>query len=407
MLALLVAFSLQAAHPPPLVLSLTEVRARAVETPALQAATAGVEQRRAAVEHIYGVGGVLAPSAELLPGLRAAPTGVENPAVQATMTVPFVLADLTGARKDVARAELARTEAEFLRHRFDVEQHAITLWFERAQSEVRLRRTDEGLSTARAERVALEAAVAAGAANAIDIVDFDAWLAEMQAAHLDAEGAAFEAGLDLGRAVGVDVPVGTTGDPVVEASPALDDAAVVAARASTASNAALSTVTQAAWLPTFGVGVAAQIDDPRTGFAYVRLVATLPSLDGNPAERAALVDAHARARAAEEEALRDRATRRARVLHETEHAAEKLALVRDVGEPAAERRLALLEAQQHLGAGSIRDVLRARRTVIDARIATDVLALEAALACALAHHAGVDAKACTAASIAPHSPESP
>lgn len=409
MLALLLTCALQAAHPPPLTLTLDDVRARAINAPALQAASAGVEHRRAAVDHIVGVGGVLSPSAELLPGLRAAPRGVENPAVQATLTVPFVLADLTSARKNIARAEVARTEAALLKERFDVEVHAITLWFRRAQSEARLRRTDEALNTAVAERAALEAAVAAGADTAIDIADFDAWLADMQAAHLDAEGAALEAGLALGRVVGVDVEVGTRGTAAVTtASSALDDAAVAAARASTTSNAALSTVTQASWLPIFGVGLAAQIDDPNTGFAYVRLSATLPSLDGNPADRAALVDSHGRARAAEDEALRDRNTRRALVLHETQHAAEKLALMRDVGQPAAERRQALLEAQLHLGAGSIRDVLRARRAVIDARIATDMLTLDAALACALAAHSGVAAAACSSpSSSSSHAPESP
>jgi outer membrane protein TolC len=390
-------------------MSLSEVRARALDAPALHAAAAGIEQRRAAVDQIAGLGGVLAPSAEVLPGLRAAPGGVQNPAVQAAFTVPFVLADLTGARRNVARAEVARTEAEFLRDRFDVEQRAIVLWFQRAQSEARLRRTDEALTTAAAERAAVDAAVAAGRDNAVDVVDFDAWLADLQAAHLDAEGAAFEAGLALGRLLGLDIEVGITSDAGVTASTALDDAAVAAARATTASSEALSTITQAAWLPTFGVGIAAQIDDPNTGFAYLRLSATLPSLDGNPADRAALADATGRARAAEDETRRDRATRRARVLHETEHAAEKFTLIRDVGQPAAERRLALLEAQLRFGDGSIRDVLRARRAVIDARITTDVLALDAALACALATHSGVDAPACTSptSSTAPHAPELP
>ena len=97
------------------------------------------------------------------------------------------------------------------------------------------------------------------------------------------------------------------------------------------------------------------------------------------------------------------------MLHETEHAAEKFTLIRDVGQPAAERRLALLEAQLRFGDGSIRDVLRARRALIDARITTDVLALDAALACALAAHSGVDAPACTSptSSTAPHAPELP
>lgn len=412
MLALLLTCALSAAHPPPLTMSLEDVRRRALDAPALQAAAVGVAHRRTAVADVGGVGGVLAPTAELLPGLRAAPRGVENPAVQATLTVPFVLADLTTARKNIARAEVARTEALLLKEQFDVEQAAITLWFRRAQSEARLRRTDEALHTAIAERAALEAAVAAEADTAVEIADFDAWLADMQAAHLDAEGAAFEAGLALGRAVGVDVEVGTSGAvAVTRSSSALDEAALAAARASTTSTAALSTMTQAGWLPIFGVGLAAQIDDPNTGFAYVRLSATLPSLDGNPADRAALVDHQARARAAEDEALRDRNTRRALVLHETEHASERFALVRDVGQPAAERRLALLEAQLRLGAGSIRDVLRARRAVIDARITSDVLRLDVALACALAAHSGVAAATCSApsssSSSSSHAPESP
>jgi outer membrane protein TolC len=349
-------------HPPEHALSLTEALDRAANQPRALARAESAEAWETAADAVLPLPAVLL---EALPGARLTPAGVANAAVQGTLAVPLPLADPAGARRALARAAAASARSEAGLLLFEAEAAVIGAWFDRRAAEARLVQADEALVAARSDAAAVQTAVTAGAADAADVAEHRAFVAEMVLFHLDAEGACFDAGLRLGRAVGIASEVGTSG-PLPATLASRLPPHELAAQAAVASAEAAAVMAKNATVPVIDVGVSAQIDDPDTSFAFARLGLTLPALDGDPVGRTAARAARTNAQADAEQARRTREVLVRGLMHELVHTEEVLDITAHELVPAARDRLRLAEQRRALGDGSIREVLRARRGVIEA-----------------------------------------
>jgi len=296
-----------------------------------------------------------------------------SPSGQLALEGTLSLAGVTGARRAVAAATAGVVAADSAAHRQDRRLAIVRAWFLRRAAEV----DEAAVARAAADAVVVQTTVkrlaATNVVSADDIAEADAFVAEAGLLMLDAEAVRLEAGLHLGRLVGVDVEVAT--DSATDGAATLPPDALGSTRVDLAVAHAEEAVQQArATLhehdlrqqPALGIGLAAQVDDPSAGFVYGRLSLTLPSLDGDVVGRAGIAWRLRTAEAELEEQRRLHQERLALVVHEVEHQQAARVLITERLLPALRERRRLAERRQALGDGVVFEVVRATRAENDA-----------------------------------------
>jgi hypothetical protein len=328
--------------------------------------------------------------AEVLPGARLTTTDGANPAVQATVVVPFALADIAGARRGVATADAASARARADAETWRIEHAVIDAWHNRLASQARVDALQRAVAVAQEELQQLRGAQTLRAATSLDVVEQQAHVAELLLEELDAEGENTDAGLALARLLLLDGEVDVAETDTV--LPAMMPATAVTG----AQSAAIASVDAAraddatATAPVLGVGGAAQIDDDTTGFAYGRITLSLPDASANDLPAAARNEAMSEARAALTVAQSDFVNLKHLLSHEEEHSQEVFGVLSAHALPAAQERVSLLTARRSLSDVNASELLRAKRQLIQTEVRTQVARIAAKKFALLARHAGVD-----------------
>lgn len=352
-----------------------EALRRAQGAPAIASAQSAVRERRDLDESIGGLGN---PEVELLAGVRQgeAERGFDG---EVTIVQPIPLAPVGSERRNAARAETrlldARARALLLERGLDVANAFCRLYAaERVREEA-----ERAVTLAEEVFVAVERGQRAGAFTSQDVALARLHAGEVRLALLEAEGEAFDLGVDLGRAIqhAGPYPLATEGPlPLSELPPRGTWAEALApdrlppmllpmleAEAARARLREREVEGRAFWM---GVGGTALREiRERALLGAVRF--TIPLFERNLRERGQLL---AEARAQEGASAEGRTAANglvASLIHEVEHSQEVYDLLRDVLVPISEENLRLSRLAFEAGEQTLLEVLRAHEEVIDLR----------------------------------------
>lgn len=311
----------------------------------------------------------------ILPGFRD--IGTE---FQATLTQPWALEDLGGARRRSAQAERAWLDAERRRRLLEQRRHAARAWLALWTAQRMHHVAHDEADAAQALSAQLARGVAVGAAVTGDALEAELAAGEARARVLDAEGMMAETASALavstslpplpeptadGDAPNPSIPAQETWPRWVAAAAALPEAEAAGWLARAASSLAQeSAANGASWL-TFGAQAVRNSADQWQ--LYAMLGVRWSAVDRNQRARAQALG-HAEIARGEMETARRRAPAvLALALHEVEHTRAMEALLRDSTVPAAERLARAREEALQRGAGTVFEVLRARSARLRAR----------------------------------------
>jgi hypothetical protein len=376
MLSLIVVAWSGTPSPPVSGVSWVEAVGAAERMPGGIAADAGAHALRDAAARM---GPLDALRAELQPGAQFHPfNALTSPAGQLVIEATSGSAVLFGSRAAHARsaADVLGADADALRLQRRVELSEA--WCDRHAAELSEAAARVALDDARALLGRLERLHEQPAAGLLftvdDLVAVRALVAEAALAVLDAEAARLEAGLRLGRHIGVAHEVKTAGPlPDAREVPARDEPhasegpEVARAEATLVAARAALVAFERELGPTVGLGMQAQLDDGDTGFAYGRVTVSLPRVDGDPRGRAELVAIVQLAEAALIEQRRARTERLSIAHHEVEHQHHTLSLVEEGLLPVVIERRRIAEKRHALGAAELFELVAATRAEHEAR----------------------------------------
>lgn len=310
-----------------------------------------------------------------LPGFRD--IGVE---FQATLTQPWAIEDLGGARRRSADAERAWLSTERRRRALEQRRHAARAWLALWTAQRLHHVAHEEADAAQALAAMLSRGVTAGAAVTGDALEAELAAGEAQARVLDAEGMMAETASALAVSTGsAPLPQPTAdGDapspaippqetwarwveaagalPEVEASAWLARAATLVAQESAAGGGS--------WL-SFGAQAVRNSADQWQLYAMLGL--RWSASDRNQRARAQALGGAALAQGDLDAARRRAPAALALALHEVEHTRAMEQLLRERTVPAAERLTVAREEALRRGAGTAFEVLRARSARLRAR----------------------------------------
>lgn len=325
--------------------------------------------------------GALANDPQLLvmPGYRWNPESAAGFEAQVQLSQSWNLAGLAGARRAAAskeRAALAAlTRADALSRRLEVAHR----WIRLRTREQDLARVERERALAEALVKKLAAAAEAGVVLRADLVEAQAYAAEVRRTEVDLEGARVHAAFDLAEALGAKgaSPIATAG---AAPQPSLPDEAqwpelVRRARelpeARGAEMAALAARAQAEEADAGGgwklqTQLAFQRESPTSYISWLGVGVTAPVFDGDRRSRAQAAAAASRAEARQRVAERDAGRTLALALHEVEHGRERLAVVTESLAPALRQLVELRERAFERGEGTAFELLRAQQRLLDA-----------------------------------------
>lgn len=345
------------------------------ESPRVRGADRALDARREGDRDIAGTSRGL--TIEATPGARILSEQDRGFEGQLSITHSWNLGDLTGARREAARAERRVLAAERRAAALDARLEAAHRWIElhRVQELLRVVAEEEALGTAL--RDATARAVRAGLRTAVDEAELEAHLAETRLRAIALEGARREAALALSVAMArTPTPqLRAHGDPPEPALPDQADVlarieqlpAVAVARLTAAAERARAIEAAAAHAPELTLGAQIQRESPSGVIASGVVGLAFPLFDrGQRATSAARAEAerregeHAQARL---EAARELAL----AVHEVEHHRRQEQAARELLVPAAERLVQRREAALAAGEGTLFALLDARRRGLEAR----------------------------------------
>lgn len=359
-------------------LSLTEALEAAALHPEVRALREAGRRRGEIERELGAISGN--PTLHVQPGYRSDPSaerrGFEG---QLGLQQPIDLTGLAGARVETARWETAALAAQ-------ADAATLSRLLAAARAWVDRRAADEWLVAARGERAAaaslllrVETAAKAEVLTAVDLDEARAHAAEAQLLELEADGAAFERGLELARAAGTgDAPLATRGETPAPPLPPADRWPALVARAKALPSVLERAIAvQAARARELEIGAER---GPRLSLGLLGQKDALGSwvLSGTAQLTPSMFDTGARDRATaaarSEELAGEQATRQldataalALAAHEVEHARETLEELERSLLPAVERLVASREALLAAGETTVIDLLRARGALATAR----------------------------------------
>jgi outer membrane protein TolC len=211
------------AHPAAQPLSFAEALRRSSDAPVVREVAAALAVRREADRQL----GTLThnPQISLEAGYRD-DTGGRGAVVQAAVQQGLNLAGYAAARRRSAEYEQSALAMErravLLRQRLGT----VRLWTELWGSEQAERLVAEEVELAKQTLQRTERLFQGGAATQVDVASAQTYLAEVGARRLAIEGEVFEAGLALGRSLGLAEAVSAQGEPDEVRLPHLSDALV-------------------------------------------------------------------------------------------------------------------------------------------------------------------------------------
>lgn len=372
MVAWLVLVSVQAQA-----LSFEEALRLADASPALTAASAAIEQRRALAEQVPWLTGN--PSLILQPGGRRTAQGSAGPELYVGVTQDVSLAGAGASRRAAALAEVDADRLE--RHalaravRLNTAQAWLSLWA--AQDSLRAVREELALATEWQNKV-LKGAEASGFTR-VDVAVANAYHAEAHLAALSLEGEVFARGVALNRALARDALAPAIVTPTLPALeiPRHDDAQVLAtssdaapvktASAHVEAERARGHELEAARGTSLQVGALGWREGTGDLAAVATLQLTLPAFERAQRERSANAAAIARAEGRATASLAEERAERLDALHEVEHSAEVLHVTEVELVPAAQIALDGLQRRFDAGETTAQELVLARRALVAAR----------------------------------------
>lgn len=331
------------------------------------------------------------PLVTFQPGVRTTEGVSTGPEGQLTLSQNFNLGGLGSARKAVAgdEAETAGLQLRALLHARRMS--AAAAWLDAWAAQEAAQAAHEEEDQANELRVRLERAVTTGGVTRVELAVARAFAAEAAALHLEWEGRRVEAGAALSNLLGLDAIAVASGP--LPTYPTLDAAAL----AGVGSLATLmlerelhaedsrAVEAKALWATSLQLSLQGGRDAPNQWFGNVGIGLTLPLFEHGHRERS-VHQANA-LRLSGEASLSQKRARITRdvAIHELEHSAETLEVVKMQQLPAA-REAAELEAKRYaLGEATLFELTLLRRQALSARIATALAEARFAGARATAH----------------------
>jgi len=315
------------------------------------------------------------PQLSVLPTLRSTDLATPAPEGILTLTQSFNLGGLASARKAVAREEgaAAAMQVRALRHerRIAVAFAWLDAWA--AQNAAAIAHEEEGQAHELVVRI--DRGLKTGAITRVELATARAFAAEAAALHLEWEGRRVEAGAQLSNLLGLEAIAVALGPlpsyPDIEPA-SLDGTGTLPAKllqVELTTEQRRTEETKAQWASALQASVQAGHEAPNQWLGSIGLGLTLPVFEQGHREQ---VIHEANAQRLSGEALL--AQRRANItrdvaLHELEHSAETLTVVKTQQLPAAEEA-AELEAQRFaMGEATLLELTLLRRQALAARIA--------------------------------------
>jgi len=365
-----------------------EALRRAQEAPTIASARTAVRERRDLDERVGGLGN---PEVELVAGVRKGELdqGFDG---EVSVVQPIPLAPIGSERRKAARAETrlldARTRALLLERGL-----AVANAFCRLHAAERVREeADRAVALAEEMVAAVERGREAGAFTSQDVALARVHAGEVRLALLEAEGEAFDLGVELGRTVqhAGPYPLATEGPLPLSVLPPRESWAealapdrlppilipMLEAEAARARLREREVEGRAFWM---GIGgTALRESEERALLGTVRF--TIPLFERSLRERGQLL-AEARAQeGASAEGRMAAAGLVASLVHEVEHTEEVHDLLRDALLPSSEENLRLSRLAFEAGEQTLLEVLRAQEQVVDLRMRLHRAEAERALA---------------------------
>lgn len=348
----------------------------AARTPLVTASRRAVEGRRAANGRVSSL--TANPSIGLQPGVRTNALGT-GPEFIGTLTQSLNASGYGAARKESLALELAHEEGgarlEVHLARLGVAEAWLGVWS--AQGVLAEARRELELAGDLGARV--ERAAKSGAITKADAAAVRAWVAEAHLAVLSAEGELFDTGVQLNRALGLDVAAPAQVSEVlpalaVPAPEALARSLDQAARAPAAqvalqlkdaeeARARELLASRGTWLQVGATGGREGLGDV---VALATLSVTLPVFDTGQREAAPLHAAAAHAEGARAVAVSEAIAERALVTHELEHTQETLEVVQLQLVPASDEAAQGTQRRMEAGEATSQEWVLARRTALTA-----------------------------------------
>lgn len=353
-----------------------EALERARRTPGVSAAGRAANEKRALDESVGGLGN---PEVGLAAGVRKGEpdSGFEG---EVSIVQPIPLSSLGAERRTAARAETKVLDVQARALRLQRSLEVAEAWVLLHATQRVLEETEAAVALADEFLDGVERGSRAGIFTADEVASARAHAARARLARLDAEGEAFDRGVELARLTlhPGPLPLRTDGPlPHADLPPAMEWAdrlrperlppvlvPILQAEAARARLREQEVAGRTIWL---GVGAAA-IREAEERALVGTLSFGLPLFERNQRERGQLL---AEARAEEgrgEEARATAHTLASSLIHEVEHTEEVFRLVNDLLLPSAEERLRLIRLSFQVGETTILEVRQAQEELLDVRI---------------------------------------
>lgn len=354
-----------------------EALALADRSPLAVSSKRATERRREVSSSVSAL--VANPSITVQPGYRGSSLG-GGLEMMGSVALPLNLSGLGGARRETVGHELAheRLWARATLHSVRLTTAGAWLQLWAAQGVLEEARREFELARALGER--FERAARSGAVTKVDSASMRAWVAEAQLAVLTAEGEAFEAGVQLNRALGRDASSPASADAQLPEVPvasetALSQSLASAERSPSAELARASVEVEEArvketlaskgsWLQ---VGIAGGREGSGDLVALGTLGLTLPTFERGEREAAPLVAAAARSEGDRQVAIAEARAQHVQVVHELEHTRETLEVLEQALVPATEEAALGVQRRLEGGESTVQELILARRAALNAR----------------------------------------
>ena len=272
------------------------------------------------------------PVLQVQPGARRISKGDTTPEVYVALSQRFNLSSAGAKRQKTLALEVAHDAALVGLSLRDARQRIAEAWLSRWAADQAREVSQREVALAEQLLQLIDTTFQAGEATLVDVSAARAWKAEAVLSELSMEGQAYEAGIQLARAVGAQ-----DGEPRAAAGelPSIDlpsEASLRAhvghvedtvpvreARAAQQSELARLSEIEASKAPSFGLGAMAWREGGGDFAAVAMLEAQLPLFDRGERERAVQAAVAERARGRMQDSMLAQRALRVRMLHDLEH----------------------------------------------------------------------------------------